>query len=167
MSLPVKTERLVIREFTLADLDGVAALFADPAVLWWEPAPYSRTQSQEWLARTLRRYREEGMAELAVVLQADGRIVGDCGPVWREVAGERLPELGWDLRSDEWGKGYATEAARGVLTHVADLGLRRVYSLITPENGRSQGVARRLGMQVERRVVWEGWPHDLWALDLA
>jgi ribosomal-protein-alanine N-acetyltransferase len=167
VSLPLKTERLVIREFTLADLDGVADLFADPAVLWWEPAPYSRTQSQEWLEHTLQRYREEGMAELAVVLASDGRIVGDCGPVWRQVEGRRLPELGWDLRRDEWGKGYATEAARGVLTHVADLGLRRVYSLITPDNLRSQAVARRLDMQVERRIVWEDSPHDLWALDLA
>lgn len=106
------------------------------------------------------------MGELAVVLKSDGRIVGDCGPVWREVEGELLPELGWDLRSDEWGKGYATEAARGLLTHVADLGLLRVYSLITPENSRSQAVARRLGMRVERRVVWEDEPHDLWTLEL-
>ena len=96
-----------------------------------------------------------------------GRVVGDCGVVWREVEGQRLPELGWDLRSDEWGKGYATEAARGVLTHAADLGLRRVYSLITPEHARSQGVARRLGMYIERQVFWEDELHDLWALDLA
>ena len=167
MSLPLSTERLVIREFTLADLNGVAALFADPAVLWWEPAPFSREQSQEWLTRTLQRYREEGMAEYAVTLAGSEELIGDCGPVWREVESERLPELGWDLRSDEWGNGYATEAARGVLTHVADLGLRRVYSLITPENRRSQAVARRLGMRVERRVVWAGEPHDLWTLDLA
>jgi len=167
VSLPLKTARLVVREFTPADLDGVAALFADPAVLWWEPAPFTREQSQEWLARTLQRYREEGMGEFAVVLASDGHLVGDCGPVWREVEGRRLPELGWDLRSDEWGKGYATEAARGVLTHATDLGLRRVYSLITPENRRSQAVARRLGMHVERRVVWADDPHDLWALDVA
>jgi RimJ/RimL family protein N-acetyltransferase len=80
---------------------------------------------------------------------------------------ERLPELGWDLRSDHWGHGYATEAARGVLTHAADVGLERVFSLITPGNVRSQAVARRLGMSVERQVVWAERTHDLWALDLA
>ena len=166
MSLPLSTERLVIREFTLADLDGLAAIYADPQVLWWEPAPYTRDQTQAVLERTLERYRDEGMAEYAVTLTASEELIGVCGPVWREVAGERLPEFGWDLRSDEWGKGYATEAARGVLTHVADLGLRRVYSLITAENRRSQAVAGRLGMQVERQVVWEGEAHDLWTLDL-
>jgi RimJ/RimL family protein N-acetyltransferase len=70
------------------------------------------------------------------------------------------------LRSDQWGHGYATEAARGVLTHAADLGLRRVYSLIAPENERSRAVARRLGMSREREVLWADRPHELWAIDL-
>ena len=54
-----------------------------------------------------------------------------------------------------------------MLTHAAQIGLRRVFSLIAPENVRSQGVARRLGMSVERRVTWSDRPHDLWALDLS
>ena len=156
-----------MREFAAADLDALALVFADPRVLWWEPAPFTREQAREWLDRTLARYRDEGMAEYAVVLASTGELIGDCGPVFREIEGERLPELGWDLRSDRWGCGYATEAARGVLPHAAELGLRRVCSLITPGNERSRGVARRLGMVVEREVVWEGRPHDLWVLDLA
>ena len=104
---------------------------------------------------TLARYREDGCAEYAVVIASTGELIGDCGPTFREIEGERLPELGWDLRSDRWGHGYATEAARGVLTHAADLGLTRVYSLIAPENERSRGVARRLGMSLEREVVME------------
>jgi len=115
---------------------------------------------------TLRRYREDGCAEYAVVIESTGDLIGDCGPTYREIDGQRLPELGWDLRSDMWGHGYATEAARGVLTHAADLGLRRLFSLIVPENERSRAVARRLGMTVERQVVWADRPHDLWALNL-
>jgi len=115
---------------------------------------------------TLRRYREDGCAEYSVVIASTGDLIGDCGPTYREIDSLPLPELGWDLRSDMWGQGYATEAARGVLTHAADLGLRRVYSLIVPDNERSRGVARRLGMTVERQVVWAGRPHDLWALDV-
>ena len=115
---------------------------------------------------TLRRYRDDGCAEYAVVIASTGDLIGDCGPTYREVEGRRLPELGWDLRSDMWGHGYATEAARGVLTHAADLGLTRVYSLIAPQNERSRGVARRLGMSLEREVLWAGGPHELWALDI-
>jgi [ribosomal protein S5]-alanine N-acetyltransferase len=167
MTLPLRTGRLVVREFTAADLDRLAAVYADPKVLWWEPAPFTRERTGEVLAQTLVRYRDEGIAEYAVVLEASGALIGVCGPVYREVEGERLPELGWDLRSDHWGHGYATEAARGVLTHAADVGLERVFSLITPGNVRSQAVARRLGMSVERQVVWAERTHDLWALDLA
>ncbi len=166
MALPIRTERLTVREFTLADLDELAAIYAHPEVLWWEPAPYTRAQTQAMLELTMERYRDDGMAEYAVVLAASGELVGVCGPAYRDVEGERLPELGWDLRRDCWGRGYATEAARAVLPHAAELGLHRVYSLIDPANARSQGVAQRLGMTIERRVIWSGRPHDLWALDL-
>ena len=151
----------------MADLDELTMIYAHPEVLWWEPAPFTREQTLEWLATTIKRYRDDGMAEYALVLEARGELVGVCGPVYREIEGERLPELGWDLARERWGHGYATEAAQAVLPHAAELGLRRVYSLIDPANVRSQGVARRLGMTVERRVVWAGRPHDLWALDLA
>ena len=167
MTLPIHTERLLVREFTPADLDALALVFADPAVLWWEPAPYTRRQTEEWLEVTLSRYREDGCAEYALIIESTGDLIGDCGPTYREIEGQRLPELGWDLRRDTWGHGYATEAARGVLTHAADLGLKRVVSLITPENERSRGVARRLGMTAERQVAWADRPHDLWSIDLA
>ena len=166
MTLPLHTERLVVRELTADDVEALAAVFADPAVLWWEPAPYTREQTQARLEVTLARYREDGCAEYAVVIASTGDLIGDCGPAYRDIEGERLPELGWDLRSDMWGQGYATEAARGVLTHAAELGLTRVYSLIAPQNERSRGVARRLGMSLEREVLWAGEPHDLWAIDL-
>ena len=166
MTLPLRTARLVVREFTAADVDALALVFADPAVLWWELAPYTREQTQGWLDLTLARYRDDGCAEYAIVIESSGDLIGDCGPTYREIDGLRLPELGWDLRSDMWGHGYATEAARGVLTHAADLGLTRVYSLVAPHHERSRGVARRLGMTIERQVVWADRPHDLWALDL-
>lgn len=167
MTLPLHTERLIVREFTIADLDALATVFADPVVLWWEQAPYTRAQTQNWLDVTVARYREDGCAEYAVVIASTGELIGDCGPTFREIEGQRLPELGWDLRSDRWGQGYATEAARGVLTHAADLGLTRVFSLIAPQNERSRGVARRLGMTLEREVSWSGRPHELWSIEPA
>ena len=120
-----------------------------------EPKPWSREQTAEFLARVTTCYREDGMAEYAVVLKETGRVIGDCGPVMREIEGIRQPELGWDLRSDQWGHGYATEAARVVANcALTTLGLPRRCSLIDVENERSRAVARRLGMRFERSVVW-------------
>jgi RimJ/RimL family protein N-acetyltransferase len=164
--LPLRTERLIIREFVAGDLDELADIYADPKVRWWEPAPFTREQTRLAIDGNLERYRRDGMGEYAVVLRSSGRLIGVCGPALREIEGDCLPELGWELRSDEWGHGYATEAAAGILTHAVDLGLRRVYSLIVPDNVRSQGVARRIGMTIERQVTWSDRLHDLWARDL-
>lgn len=122
MTLPLVTERLTVRELTDDDLDGFAAVFADPKVLWWEPVPFSREQAREALEGMLARYRADGVGEYAVVLRASSELIGVCGPVYREIEGRRLPELGWKLRSDQWGHGYATEAARAAALHAASLG---------------------------------------------
>jgi ribosomal-protein-alanine N-acetyltransferase len=168
MPVRLETARLVIREYTLGDVDVLAEVFADPKVLWWEPAPWTRDQTAAYVGQAIARYRDDGIGEYAVVRRSDGRLIGNCGPAMRDIGGRRLPELGWDLRSDEWGKGYATEAARAVLEYAAaELGLSRLYSLILPENERSRGVATRLGMTLERRLVWHGRPHDLWVIELS
>ena len=106
------------------------------------------------------------MGLYAVVLRAGGRLIGDCGLVARVVEGAPVVEIGWHLERAAWGRGYATEAARGVLTHAAALGLGRVCSLIVPDNVRSRRVALKLGMEMDREVEWAGRAHDLWMLDL-
>ena len=167
MSSELTTERLIVREFTLGDLDDLSQVFGDPRVLWWEPAPWTCDQTRGFIERCLALYADDGFGEHAIVVAESGKVIGDCGTVFREIEGERLPELGWDLRSDMWGKGYATEAARAMVAHMRTKGLPRVYSLIEPHYAPSQAVARRLGMEVEREVVWSGLRHDLWWLDLA
>ncbi len=150
----------------MGDLDEIAEVFGDPQVMWTEPDTMTREQAGMWLEDALRRYRSDGMGECAVVLRSTGRVIGDCGLVMREIEGERLPELNWDLRSDMWGNGYATEAAQGVLAHSTSLGLRRLCALIKTQNERSRRVAARLGMKLERQVEWEGGAWDMWTIRL-
>jgi RimJ/RimL family protein N-acetyltransferase len=117
------------------------------------------------VTRALDGYAGSGFGLYAVALGEDGRLVGDCGLVPRAIAGEDLVEIGWHLARDVWGRGYATEAARAVLVHAEELGLRRVCSLIVPGNLRSRRVAEKLGMTIAREVVHAGLPHDLWMLE--
>ena len=163
----IETARLVVRGFRWEDLDQVAEVFADPQVMWMQPEIMTRDQSRVWLQAALQHYRDDGMGECAVVLRSNGRVIGDCGLVMREIEGERIPEFNWDLRSDAWGCGYATEAARGVLEHASASGLRRLCALIKRQNERSQRVAARLGMRFERPVCWERATWDLWLTELS
>ena len=166
VSLPVETERLIVREFVADDADEVARAFADPEVIWWDAAPFTLEAARAWVARSLEGYARTGMGLYAVVLRAGGRLIGDCGLVARVVEGAPVVEIGWHLERASWGHGYATEAARGVLTHAAYLACRRVCALIVADNVRSRRVARKLGMEMDREVEWAGRAHELWTLDL-
>ena len=62
-------------------------------------------------------------------------------------------EVGWRLRREAWGAGYATEGARAALRDgFGTLGLEEIVSFVHPENARSLAVTGRLGMRVEREV---------------
>jgi [ribosomal protein S5]-alanine N-acetyltransferase len=166
VSLPVETERLVVREFTAADARAVARAFADPEVIWWEAAPFTLEAARAWVARSRERYAVDGVGLYAVALRAGGRLIGDCGLVARVIEGTQVVEIGWHLERASWGHGYATEAARAVLKHAVGLGITHVCALIVADNVRSRGVARRLGMTIDRQVDWAGRSHDLWVLGL-
>jgi RimJ/RimL family protein N-acetyltransferase len=63
------------------------------------------------------------------------------------------PEIGWRLTRAAWGRGLATEAALAARDHAFGLlGLPALIAIVHPDNARSQSVARKLGMAVERHV---------------
>jgi RimJ/RimL family protein N-acetyltransferase len=98
-----------------------------------------------------------------IIERATGELVGRSGLQWMDDADET--ELAWTLRRDMWGRGYATEAARGVAEWAFDaLGLELVTSRIEHGNERSQSVARRLGMTVIRTQMWNEWHFDVYAV---
>lgn len=74
----------------------------------------------------------------------EGRAIGHVGP--SHVTEEAAPEITWSLwDAADTGKGYATEAARGVLAHLFDTGWPSIIALVHEENAASIAVARRLG----------------------
>ena len=65
----------------------------------------------------------------------------------------RSAEMGWILRRDCWGRGYATEAARALMAHARSAwGIRRFVAHCDAENAASAGVMRRLGMRCTGRA---------------
>jgi [ribosomal protein S5]-alanine N-acetyltransferase len=166
VALRIQTQRLVVREFDEDDVPELARAFVDPEVIWWDPEPFTPEKARAWVAKARDGYRSTGCGLYALELRAGGRLIGDCGLVTQRLEGEQLVEIGWHLERTAWGRGYATEAARAVLEHAVELGLRRVCSLIVPGNERSRRVAQKLGMTIMRQVEHGGLPHDLWELEL-
>ena len=163
-SIVCQTPRLVLRHLQEGDLEQLTAMLADPEVTRYIGGPRTREQTRARLTELIGQYQTEGYSKWAVVLRATGECIGRCGPAVVDVSGAREVEIGYDLAKHYWGQGLAKEAATAALQHsFTVLGLRRVVSLISPENAASQSVAKHLGMGWERDVVWRGWTMKLYA----
>jgi len=167
MTLPITTSRLLIREYTLQDVDDVARVLGDPLVGLREGrGPLDREGAAAWLEEELEYVRRDGTGRYALVLRDTAEVVGGCGLVRRELDEGVEIELGYHLRSDLWGRGLATEAARACLGEARERGLERMIAFILPGNTRSEAVARKVGMRPERERDWFGRVHVQWAADL-
>ena len=164
----LETKRLWLRPMAPSDADALELVLADPVTMEFYPAPFDRAQVEEWITKNLKAQDEEGLSSWAVVLKATGKVVGDCGPVRRELKGVSEVEIGWHIRQDVQRKGLATEAGMAARTFCfKEKELDRVISLIRPENLASQKVAEHLGMHVERQIKYgtKKWVHDVWAIE--
>lgn len=163
--LPIRTARLLLAPLAQSHLPDLAAMLADPVVMRHFPRVMSMAEADQWLRRTVERYKQHGTGLVAVLKEDRGRLtfLGDCGLQVRTFAGRTQLELGYHFRREAWGHGYATEAAGACLA----LGLQHtdapeIVALIRPENLPSQRVARRLGMTPEGTVLHAGLLHDVW-----
>jgi RimJ/RimL family protein N-acetyltransferase len=149
MALPrFTTERLSLRPRSMADIDDMAAMDADPEVMRYVGAVEDPVRHR---------------AELLTWIDDEDDVSGLGGwSVFRQEAPDRflgwiilypLPgwepdvELGWRFVRAAWGQGYATEAAAAVLRHAfEDTGLDRVVAVLDPANVRSRRVCEKLAM---------------------
>jgi ribosomal-protein-alanine N-acetyltransferase len=165
MTIVCETERLRLKELVLGDLDFVAEMLADPEVMRFYPKPLDRDGAADWLARQRQRYAEHGHGLWLVEDRTSGERLGQVGLVLQDIDGRQEHEIGYLIHRPFWRRGLAGEAALGVRGYAFErLGLTRAISLIRPENTPSQGVARRLGMTVERETDYKGIRHLVFAV---
>jgi [ribosomal protein S5]-alanine N-acetyltransferase len=153
----LETERLMLRPLRESDLDALVAIYSDPHTMRFLGGPRTREDTCTGLGWMIAAHRGQGFGLWATTLRADGRLIGRCGILVQDVEGATEHEIAYLLGSRWWGRGYATEAAAAIRDHArAELGFRRVISLIDPDNEASKAVARRIGMHHERDLTFEG-----------
>ncbi|MFO7957248.1 MAG: GNAT family N-acetyltransferase [Candidatus Brocadiia bacterium] len=148
------TERLVLREFEPADWRAVQEYASDPEVVRYVTwGPNTVEETREFLKRTEdARHREPRRKySLAVTLRRTGGLLGACG-LYISRPQDLGGHIGYVLRRDAWGRGYATEAASRLLQFgFGELGLHRVFATCDVENRASAHVMEKLGMRREGR----------------
>ena len=162
---PIITERLLMRPFTLDDVEQGFALWSDPDVARFIGGAHATDEkSRELIERHVEHQQAHGFSYWAVEERATQRLVGEVGLQHLEHTGEDV-EIGWTLARGAWGRGYATEAARAWLDAAfGPLGLDEVIAVVRPENAASHRVAERLGMQLTGRRAAYGAELDLYAI---
>lgn len=158
------TARLHLREFTVNDADALEAVLGDPIAMQYYPAAFDRKGVEAWIARNLERYRRDGHGLWAMLRKDSDELIGDCGCSLQEVEGRNEVEVGYHVRRDLWGNGYATEAAQACMQYAfTKLGVDRVISLIRPENVQSIRVAEKNGLVCEKIIFWRDYEHCIYA----
>ncbi|GAA2638591.1 GNAT family N-acetyltransferase [Paractinoplanes durhamensis] len=154
---PLRTRRLSLRPLAGPDVNALLDYRADAGVCRYLPfEPMTRADIEEHLASRWAGswLTDEGQElRLGVELTATGELIGDVVLFWRSRE-HRGGEIGYVFHPGRQGHGYATEAARAVLSLGFEvLGLHRIVARIDERNEASAAIARRLGMRQESRLV--------------
>lgn len=150
----LETERLVLRRFMEPDGAAWSKVLADPKVMYAYEHGFSPEEVRQWMDRQQERYEKNGFGLWAVVEKESGELIGDCGITMQDWNGREVPEIGYHLRRDKWGQGFATEGAVACREYgFRALGFPEVFSIIRDNNFPSQRVAIRNGMSVRGAFV--------------
>ncbi|WNO53772.1 GNAT family N-acetyltransferase [Stakelama saccharophila] len=140
------TERLMLRPLNGDDLDGYAAFAADEETMRHLGGTMDRAEAWRDLSLRAGAWITRGFSMFSVIERATGAWVGRIGP-WQP-EGWPGTEVGWGVRREFAGRGYAHEAAVMCMDYAVDvLGWTHIIHTIAPDNARSAALARRLGSQ--------------------
>lgn len=150
MKLPrLETDRLLIRAPSEADLSAMPGLFSDPDIHAYTrsiPYPYTHDDAVGALERFERLRRAGEAITLFVDLKETGELVGSIG--FLNIKGRDEAEFGYVVGRPWWGRGYATEACRGLLAYgFATLGFGELCAHAMTRNPASSRVLEKIGMR--------------------
>ncbi|MFJ4980402.1 GNAT family N-acetyltransferase [Streptomyces coeruleorubidus] len=152
MTYPIRIvgDQVVLREFTLDDVDDVLAIIGDDAVTTWLSFDSrDRAQAVAMIEGTIERAQQEPRTEfyLGATKLDDDSVIGFARI---GISGVRAGKLGYAIAAREWGRGYARDAARTLVTYAfKELGLHRITAAIGPDNAASIAVVQHLGFARE------------------
>ncbi len=154
----MQTERLLLREFTIGDAGFIYELMNSPLYIKniGDRNIHSLGAAEAFLTdKLIRSYTVNGYGLYAVVLRETQEVIGMSGLVRRE----NLPsaDIGFGFLPGFMGQGYAYESAQRVMTYAKnELQLSPILAITSLDNERSIRLLRKLGLNHQRVIDWEG-----------
>lgn len=151
----LETNRLLLRRFTLDDIDAYNELGTNPQIIRYvgnQPFASLDVARETLTAAPLKDYATYGYGRLACVWKQTGQVIGFCGPKFLPDTGE--VDLGYRFLPKFWGMGLATESGRVVIDYARhQLGLPRLVAWVHPDNVASARVLTKLGFSFDRSTT--------------
>ena len=137
-----ESARLLLRPLREDDLSALAEVLGDPEVMRYIEAPFSRSATAEFIRRQAAKAEPD---VLAVVRKGDGRCIGHL--IWHPWDDAGAYELGWILRRDCWGRGYASELTEALLAYARQEEIPAVILESVPEQAATCRIAEKYGFR--------------------
>jgi RimJ/RimL family protein N-acetyltransferase len=159
------TDRLRLEPVGPEHADDLWRLHHDETVAAWHGGRYTFDAALRRAAAGRRAWEIDGVDKWMAYDRTSGELVGRGGLSRTELEGQSRLEVGWTVRPDRWGRGYATEIGRAGLAFAFDeLRADSVIAFTQPHNRRSLAVMRRLGMSYLGEVIRDGGRLVLYAI---
>jgi ribosomal-protein-alanine N-acetyltransferase len=153
----IKTKRLSLRPFTLADVDEIHQLWIEPSVrkYLWDDKIIPGEKAREVIAKSIELFNEKGFGLWAVTFHEQSTIIGFCG-YWHFHEPPEL-EILHGISPEHWGKNLATEIAHAMLQFGFQyLKFDEIIASADAPNAASFRVMEKTGMQFLKRENKKG-----------
>lgn len=166
----VETQRLILREITIDDLDGMYELDSDPEVHTYlgKQSIKSKDERLKVIGFIRQQYHDNGIGRWAVILKDTNEFIGWTGlkyityPINNHV---NFHELGYRLIRRYWGQGFATESALASLEYAFErLGINEVYAMAECENMASNKILEKVSFQFVEEFEYDGILHNWYVI---
>ncbi len=143
-----ETDRLILRSWKLEDLHLFISMNKDERVMRYFPATLTDEQTESFYNRIQKEFDSKGWGLYAVEIKSTGEFIGYVGLHEIGFDADFTPgvEIGWRLAADYHNQGYATEAAKAVLSLAKSAGIERLFSFTAEINVPSERVMQKIGM---------------------
>jgi ribosomal-protein-alanine N-acetyltransferase len=151
-----ESERLIFRDWLPVDLPEFQRMNADPVVMEFFQGILTYEETDVFYEKIKAEIQSEGYGLFAVELKETCEFLGFIGfhKANLNLGFDPFVEIGWRLKKEAWGNGYATEGAKRCMTYgFEQLGFSDVYSFTSIVNTRSERVMRKIGMK--RKMVFD------------
>jgi RimJ/RimL family protein N-acetyltransferase len=143
----IETDRLILREYTMDDLENIYKILSCPITMSHYIKPYDYEGAKRWINWCMNSYKENGFGLWAMILKETNTLIGDCGLSLQNIDGEICPEIGYHIYKDYWRNGYGKEAANAVKEWAFNnTKYNTLYSYMTTTNIASYKTAEAIGM---------------------